>query len=232
MQEDNIIGVLGGMGPMATAVFYKHLINLADAKTDQEHPKVIIYSNPKIPDRTKYILGQADNPLEYLIFTAKELEKLNVSVITIPCNTAHYFYDELQKSIKIPILNMIKETQNYCIKKFANTKGGLLSTTGTIKTKIYDKYFGDKLIIPDSDIQENLVMEAIYSNYGIKSGGYVKPKELLIKTSEILIDRGAKYIVAGCTEVPIVLDDSDINVPLIDPMKILADKALKHIGYK
>ena len=231
MESDKIIGVIGGMGPMATDIFYRNLINLIDAKKDQDHPRVIIYSNPKIPDRTEFILGKGNDPSPELIKTARELEKMKVDIITIPCNTAHYFFDILQDSISTRILNMIRETYDYCGFNYPGLKGGLLSTSGTFKSGIYDKYFTDDLIKADPEIYENIVMEAIYGKTGIKSGNYQDSKRLLIRASDILIEKGAEYIIAGCTEIPVVLEEKDISVPLVDPMKVLAEKALEYIGY-
>ncbi|MFC1724811.1 aspartate/glutamate racemase family protein [candidate division KSB1 bacterium] len=231
MDSDRIIGVIGGMGPMATDMFFRHLINLIDANKDQDHPRIIIYSNPKIPDRTEFILGSGIDPCPELIKTAKELEKLNVDIITISCNTAHYFFDILQENISTKIINMIRETFEYCRINFPGLKGGLLSTSGTYKSGIYEKYFSDHLIKVDPEVYEKVIMEAIYGKTGIKSGNYLDSKKLLINASNILIDKGAEYIIAGCTEVPVVLEDKDITVPLIDPMRILAKKALEHIGY-
>lgn len=232
MKEDKIIGILGGMGPMATVILYKHFINSLNVKKDQDHPKLIIYSNPKIPDRTGYTLGNGEDPYPLLQKTAADLENFGADVITIPCNTAHYFYDRLQSDISIKIINMIEETFHYCSGSFPDKTGGLLSTTGTLKTGIYDKYFGESLVKVECNAQENLVMNGIYGSRGIKSGNYNDSKKLLIKAANILIEKGADYIIAGCTEIPIVLKSEDIIVPLIDPMKILAEKALEYIGYK
>ena len=232
MKKNRIIGVLGGMGPMATVIYYEHLINLMDAGKDQDHPEVIIYSNPKIPDRTDYILGKGDDPFPLLQKTAVKLEKFGVDVITIPCNTAHYFYEKLQSEISVKIINMIEEVFYYCSQNFEKRLGGLLSTTGTLKTGIYDKYFGQLLIKINQEAQENIVMEGIYGKRGVKSGNYDYSKKLLIKASEMLVREGAEYIIAGCTEIPIVLKTEDTTVPVIDPMRILAERALEYVGYK
>jgi aspartate racemase len=108
--RDRMIGILGGMGPEATLDFYRHIINLTPAVIDQDHIRVLIYSNAKIPDRTEAITADGDSPLFELIESAKLLERSGAGIIAMPCNAAHYFLPQMQKEISIPILDMIEET--------------------------------------------------------------------------------------------------------------------------
>lgn len=224
--NDKVIGILGGMGPEATADLFLKIIKSTKVNSDQDHYRIIIDNNPKIPDRTKYILGLEENPLPAIIETGKNLEKAGVDIACIPCITSHYFIEEVQKNLEIPILNSLAQTNKYIEKNYTNTtKIGILATTGTINTKLFEKYIKNvNIIYPDKNTQNNNVMEAIYSEKGIKNGntnGY--PLNLLIEASNKLIQNGAEIIISGCTEIALVLKQCHISVPLLDPMKIVAE---------
>jgi len=142
---EKIIGILGGMGPEATIDLFYKIIKFTPAEKDQEHLRIIIDNNPKIPDRTNAILGTGKDPLPELITTAKNLEKAGADFIIMPCNTAHYFISKIQKNISIPILNMIQETANDVKRVFPDFKKVcLFASKGTYKTKLYNTFF-DKL---------------------------------------------------------------------------------------
>lgn len=227
-----VIGILGGMGPEATADLFYKIIKATPAKRDQDHPKVLIYSNPQIPDRTTAILGGGDDLLPPLIESARVLHQAGAEFLAIPCITVHHFYNEIQKAVSIPILHMIKETAIYVKNKHPDLKRiGLLATTGTIKAGLFQKEFeplGIKTILPSSEIQEALVMEAIYGKGGIKGGVTDRrPRELILKAAQHLIDLEVGAIIEGCTEIPLVLRDGDLPVPLIDPTWILAKAVVK-----
>lgn len=135
--DNKIVGVLGGLGPMATVYFYDLVVEMTDAKTDQEHVDMIIMNRATTPDRTAYIVGNTDkSPLEILIKDAKRLENAGADFLVLTCNTAHYFYEKISDSIGIPLLNMIEETVEYAIKE-NHKKIGILATTGNIKTELY-----------------------------------------------------------------------------------------------
>ena len=226
--NQKIIGILGGLGPEATVDLFYKIVKLTPVKKDQDHFRIIIDNNPKIPDRTAAIFGKGENPLPALQETAKNLEKAGADFIIMPCNTAHYFISEIQQSIKIPILNMIKETAHYVKSIFPSFKNvGLLATKGTYKTGLYTSFFKGKnieILIP-SPLEQNKIMDIIYK---IKSSILSKEmKNQMIAISEELIKKGAEAIIAGCTEIPLILKDKDIKVPIIDPTNILAKKAVK-----
>lgn len=230
--NDKLIGILGGMGPEATAHFYFKLIKATPSKTDQDHFRVIMDSNSKIPDRTSAIFGNGENPVPALIETAKTLECAKVDVACIPCITAHYFIDEIQESVNFPILNALRELDIYIKANYPDIKNiGILATSGTLKTGLFNKYLSDyNLIYPDYDIQTNKVMQAIYSpQYGIKSGVIEgKPIDMLVETGEILIKNGAQILIAGCTEIGLVLNSSHFDIPLIDPMDVVIEAIVKN----
>mgnify|MGYP000241628663 CR=1 FL=1 len=203
------------------------IIRITPAQKDQDHIRVIIYNNPKIPDRTAAILGKGPNPLPEMIETARKLEEAGADFIIIPCNTAHYYYEELRKNVGIPILNMIELTSQKIAERFPQVKKvGLIGTTGTVKARLYDRALerrGIQVIYPPEGLQ-NKVMEAIYDN--IKAGRIREGKEIMGKVAKQLIKEGAEIIICGCTEVSLVLRSGDIPVPLVDPLQILAEVAV------
>lgn len=153
----------GNGGSEATADLFRRIIRATPAKRDQDHIRVIIDSNPKIPDKTAAIMGEGPRPLPEMTRTAKNLEKAGADLIVIPCNTAHFYYEELKKSVGIPILNMAELTAQRIRKKFPHVKRvGLIGTTGTVRAGIYDRALGKsrvEVICPPDNLQDR-VMEA------------------------------------------------------------------------
>lgn len=228
--NDKIIGIIGGMGPEATADFYMRLIRATNVRSDQEHFRVIMDSNPKIPDRTSAIFGAGESPVKALVETAKNLERCGVEVACIPCVTAHYFIEEIQKEVSYPILNALVELDKYIAEFYPDvTKIGVLATSGTVRTGLFQKYVANvSVIYPDADIQENKVMKAIYGDNGIKSGNTGdEPAALLKEAAMGLIEKGAQLIVLGCTEIPLALKQSHLPIPLINPMDVVALAVVK-----
>ncbi|MGC8895727.1 MAG: aspartate/glutamate racemase family protein [Candidatus Bathyarchaeia archaeon] len=226
--KEKIIGILGGMGPEATADLFTRIIRETPAKKDQDHLRVIIDNNPKIPDRTTAILSEGVSPIPEMIKTAKNLEKAGADFIIMPCITAHYYYEELSKSVKIPVLNMVELTAQNVNKNFPKAKkAGLLGTTGTVKSKLFDKSFGKfgvEMIYPSEAFQRK-VMEAIYDY--IKAGKILEGKKLVVDVANHLIELGAEVIICGCTETSLVLKNGDVTKPVVDPVQILAQTAVK-----
>lgn len=233
--NDKIIGILGGMGPEATAECYLKIIRATQASKDQEHFRVIIDSNAKIPDRTEAISGRGESPVPEMVHAAKNLEKLDVDVACIPCMTAHYFIEEVQKYISFPLLNAFLELKKYISDFYPSiSKIGVLATTGTLETGLFEKYLDHlDVIYPTPMTQNEKVMKAIYGENGIKSGNTDgEPLHLLKEASQELLDNGAELIISGCTEIGLVLRPYHLPVPLVDPMEVVADVVVKESVYQ
>ncbi len=223
------IGILGGMGPAATADFYQKLVALTPGQRDQDHPKAIIFSNPQVPDRTAAIFGRGPDPTPVLIAGAALLVRAGADFIAIPCVTAHHFYVALQAATPVPILHIVGETADAVVaEQPAVHSVGLLATTGTLHARLFESCFeprGVRVVTPEPDIQEANVMPAIY---GVKTGEPLEtPRRRIREAAEHLRGRGAEAIIAGCTEVPLILTPADLPVPLVDPTWLLARAAVR-----
>lgn len=225
--SEKIIGILGGMGPEATADLYLRIIKATPAKRDRDHPRVIIYSNSKVPDRTAAIIGTGPSPMPELIRAGKRLEEAGADFIIIPCNTAHYFIDQLQRELRVPILNMIRLSATKARATFPKAKrAGLLATDGTIRSGLYEAAYrevGIEILEPTPERQVD-VMKAIYQC--IKAGNLIDGGLLLRSVANDLIAAGAEMIICGCTEVSLVLREGDLPVSILDPLQVLAEAAV------
>jgi len=230
--QEGIIGVLGGMGPEATADLFRKIIKNTEAMRDQDHLRVLIDSNPKIPERTAAIVGSGESPLPMMIDTARNLERAGADFIVIPCVTAHYFIEGLREGIAVPVVSIIEEVTGEIDRRLpAVRQVGLMATTGTIRAGLFQDRLREKgveVLVPPPGDQENLVMSAIHGESGIKAGFIsLENKGKILKASKALIERGAEGIIGGCTEVPLVIDQSDMEVPFFDSLNILALAAIR-----
>ena len=231
--ERKILGILGGMGTIATAHFFKVLAERVRAEKDQDYPRIIIDNNPNIPDRTAAITGKGESPVDEIVISLKNLESAGAQVIAMPCISAHYYYDEIAGSTAVPLINMIEETYRVYSEKISGKIVGLLATTGTVISGNFLRFFPEEVMIfPDEYSQENLVMEAIYGEKGIKIGEVDYPKNLLIQAAAELMSKGAEAIIAGCTEVSVILKNEDLPVHYLDPIIILAESSILKAGYQ
>ena len=227
--KEQIIGIIGGMGPEATRDLYNNIIRLTHATKDQDHLHTIVDSNPKIPDRTAFIVSNGENPLPAILASGQRLQNAGASFALIPCISAHYFLEELRFQLKIPVLSAFEEVAKeicaYPIKRCI----GLLATDGTVRSGKFAKVLAAcslQTVVPDTTYQQQ-VMKAIYTIKGDPSGEHRNHcRKLLLGGAEHLIQRGAMGIIAGCTEIPLVLDASDVSMPLFDPLEILAAAAV------
>ncbi len=220
------LGIIGGLGPMATAYFMRRIIELTDAATDQENIEMVIFNCPSIPDRTGYILGECqESPLPKIIDLARELEHQNVDYIAMPCITAHYFHDQLADSVFIPVSNGIKEAAEYLGQRGIR-KVGILATDGTASMHLFDSVFKDydiKCIYPEPEAQK-LVMSIIYDD--VKAGRRPNMDEFeLVKLQ--LLGEGAEVVILGCTELSILKRDNDLGPKVLDIVDVLAADCVK-----
>ena len=218
-QTYKLLGVLGGMGPLASAYFYEQLTLLTNVNCDADHINMLISSMTRTPDRTSFILGQnKENPLQYLIKDAQMLEKCGVDIIAVTCNTSHYFIDDLSRSVNVPIINMIELTIG-SLKQKSIKKVGIMATKGTYQTKLYEQECIKQNIepfIPCEKIQDE-IMNIIYNQ--IKKNGTIEMNSFQA-IIDYFIANNCEIIILGCTELSIV--EKQINLPnlIIDPINI------------
>jgi len=216
------VGVLGGLGPEATLDFFARILDRTPATRDQDHLHLIIDNNPQVPNRNEAVAGSGPSPVPVLVEMAQRLERAGADFLVMPCNAAHAFVDAIREAISIPFLSIIEETRNGVMQRFPRIQCvGVLASTGCIDSDLYQKSFADvsvDVVVP-VDRDREAFMEILYR---IKSGD--KAREVRRSMQSIarqLIDRGAEAIIAGCTEVPLVLDGIDIPCPLVNSTDVL-----------
>lgn len=229
--EKKIIGVIGGMGPIATSHFMELIIRMTEAKIDQEHLDMIIYNIPSIPDRTEFILDHSKpNPLPEIIRIGHMLEKEGVEYLCMPCITAHYFMNELEEAFSKPFINIVSETANYLDRKGIR-KAGIMATDGTVSAGLFQNAFlkyGIEPVLPSPERQKD-VMHIIYEN--VKANLPVEMDRFQNVELE-LKGNGAEAIILGCTELSLVKRDETIGSGFLDGMEVLAQTAVRNCGCK
>jgi len=224
------IGIIGGMGPLATVHLFERIVLKTKAQKDQEHIHVLVDSNTNIPDRTKAILGQGEDPTKEIIISAKKLESSGADFLIMPCNTAHYFIDKIVSNISIPMINMLDETVSYAYDKFGKEAVvGILATDGTIESKIYENCFakkGIKTIVPK--YKQKDVMKFIYDV--IKSSKFEEGPSILFEAVDELKEMGATAMLLGCTELSSADYIYKFGDNFINPIEILAHKSILYAG--
>lgn len=223
------LGVIGGLGPMATAYFMQLVTQMSDARTDQEHIEMLVYSRPSVPDRTAYILGKSpDSPLPYMQEMGRALKRMGAQVIAIPCITAHYFQEELQEAAGLPVIHTIRETAA-CLRGAGVKAAGILATDGTVESRIFQTELekaGIQPVLPDKKGQQAL-MDIIYGD--IKRGR--RPDmDRFRRTAEDLLDRGARTNILACTELSIIKRDEGLQQGYLDVLDVLARTAVRRCG--
>jgi len=230
---NNLLGIIGGMGTQATACFYEVLHDRQNVVSEQEYIDVLLYSKPSIPDRTAFITGQStDSPLGHLIDAAQMLESAGASCIVVPCATSHFFYDDLVKSVDIPVLNMLYETAKY-IKECGIGNVCLFATDGTIKGGYFHNALEKLdigLTVPSAGRQADL-MDIIYD---IKRGEVISAGILGPIIAEAFTG-GAEAVVLGCTELCVNTDilwdksaeyNAALNATVINILEVLAEASV------
>jgi aspartate racemase len=227
--SDKVVGILGGMGPEATIDLFAKIVKATNAKNDEDHLRIIIDNNPKMPSRLDAILKGGPSPVPAMVATAQNIERAGADFLLIAANTAHWFHADVQKGVKIPVLNMIEETVNWVRESLPGIEAiGLLATTGTTKTGMYHDAFkkiGINVLVPTDEDQKKAVMASIM---GFKYGETLHVmREKMVRVVKMLVANGAGGIVMGCTEIPIILEGYTSPVPLIDPNQIIAEVVVR-----
>lgn len=224
-----VLGILGGLGPMSTVYFYEMLTRHTVAHCDQDHLDIVISSRATTPDRTAYILGQShEDPFAVMEQDARMLVEYGATLLAIPCNTAHYFYDRLNESIHVPILNMVEQTVLEA-KRRGCRKVGLLATTGTICTHTYARAcekHGLAWAAPDEAGQAD-IMDVIYGD--IKQGRRADMAKFGSVVRRLQAE-GCERMILGCTELSLVKKEEHLNAMYIDSMEVLAKNAIETFG--
>lgn len=224
-----LIGVIGGMGPMATSRYMELLIMMTDAEKDQDHLDMIIYNIASVPDRTEHILdNKKESPLPKIISIRDRLIEGGAQIITMPCVTAHFFADDIKSGIGARFISMPDECAAYLIREGVK-KAGIMATDGTVSSGLFQKALekeGIKAVLPDENGQKD-VMHLIYDN--IKSG--IAPEmDRFYSVTEELKREGAEVIILGCTELSLIKRSEDVKDGVIDAMEVLAKCTIEEAG--
>ena len=228
------LGILGGMGPLATADLYHKIVTLTAAGSDNEHIRVYIDSNTSIPDRTAAILAGGADPLPAMRDSLRKLEKCGAGCVIMPCNTAHYFLGRLVGLTELPFVSMIGAAAAACRTRFPGKTAAILGTSGTLSAKLYQEALMAQevpFLEPDALEQEEL-MEVIYQ--GVKAGA--PPESYRGTFTSVLESRGARgagCFILGCTELPLAVQQLGLSdLPAVDPTEELAKAAIRFCGYQ
>jgi len=224
-----IVGILGGMGPAATADLYMKIIAATPATRDQDHLHVVIWADPTVPDRSDALLHGGADPSPWLLRGAIQLVAMGAAFIAVPCNTAHAFFPSIEREITVPLMHLMDETASAVeLTHPSIERVGLLATTGAIASGLYQEWFARhhiEVIVPNDDLQERAVMGAIHR---VKAGRTGRDTtDMLSEAAVSLVEHGAEALIAGCTELPLVFRDGDASVPVIDPTRVLAEAIVR-----
>lgn len=213
-------GVLGGMGPDATVDFMAKVIAATSAETDQDHARMLVDHNPKVPNRQTALLGDGEDPGPALAAMARGLQDAGADFLVIPCNTAHAFADAIRGAVSIPLISIIDVTVDACRDKGAV---GVLATDGCLQTNIYQDALEKaeiECVLPDTDETAELMRLISAIKAGDRSETVASGMR---NVGNALVGRGARAIIAGCTEIPLVLTDDLLDVPLVSSTDVLAE---------
>ena len=232
MQDNkSILGVIGGLGPIATAHFTELAIRMTDADIDQQHLNMIIYNFPSIPDRTGFILGRTkEDPVPEIVRIGRELSSLGAQYIAIPCITAHCFHERIVKEVPAKVINAVTETALH-LKENGVTRAGIMATDGTVSLKLFHKElekFGITPVTPSVERQKD-VMSVIYDD--IKANRRADMSKFS-RTVDELKENGAQTIILGCTELSLIKRDENIGSGFIDVLEVLAKRSVELCGGK
>ena len=222
------LGILGGMGPAASAEFVLRLVAQTPARCDQEHIPFVLWNNPHVPDRSTSLRNKNDLPLPFLQEGIRILKAARCDLIVIPCNTAHFWYDDMVK-LRVPIIHIVDSVTD-ALRDAGVAAGtiGVMGTQATIELGLYQYKLnkaGWTCIVPTKEEMDTLVQPAIDL---VKAGDMIKSHAMLMSVVDSLITRGATAVVLGCTEIPLAIRESQQgNTPLINSIDSLVTSAIK-----
>lgn len=228
--HDAVIGVLGGMGPSATLELYRRFIAAVDVNGDQDHPRIVIDSNARIPDRTAALIDGGPSPQAALVAGVIGLEQAGAQCVVIPCNTAHAFLDPMRSAVTIPVVDMIGETAARVNPNV--TRVGVLASSGTIAVGLYQTALAERsfteVVVPDANDQAEL-MEVIWA---VKRDANDAALPAFMGICQRAADAGAQTLILGCTEFSVLACGVALPVVAVDPLDALVDAALTIVGYR
>lgn len=220
-----MLGVLGGMGPLASAEFMRQLTLLTPADRDQDHIPTVLWSDPRVPDRTAARVHGGEDPLPALLRGIRGLEAAGCEAIVIPCNTAHGWYEGMREATRLPILHIVDAAAAE-LRRLGVNEGpiGLMGTTGTLAMRLYQERLGFECLTPDAEIQEGFVMPAVGL---VKANRIEETYAPLALVARGLHAQGASAVVLGCTEIPLgIAAGPELEFPVVDTIAALARAAI------
>lgn len=229
----HLVGILGGVGPAATVYFEQRIVERTAATRDQDHVRTLVFNDATIPDRTAFILGESDeSPVAPLQADARLLEQCGATVLALPCNTAHYFFDDIQSAVDIPLVNMVRETMEHCARN-GMRRVGVLGTMGTMQVNIFGREAEGlpvECVYPELEVQRR-VNSLIYDD--VKAGHAVDPARL-DELANLFADKGCEGIILGCTELSLAFgkDAAHHRIAVVDPLEVLVEAVIRHAGYQ
>jgi aspartate racemase len=226
--DELVLGVLGGMGPEATADFLSKLVAATPVEFEQQHLRVLVDSNPKVPNRNQALSGQGESAGPVLASMARGLERSGADFLVMACNTAHAFEADIVAAIGVPFVSMIDEACDACERAYPGSRIGVLAAQGCIDAGLYQNAFarrGRGVVLLATDDQLRFMNLLIRVKQGDLSNEVTSTMQRL---GELLIAAGADIVVAACTEVPLVLRDGDLSRPLFDPTMNLAQRCVQY----
>lgn len=227
-----VLGILGGVGPLATALLMRMVIENTPAQTDQEHIPMVVFNDPQIPDRTAHILDRSKpNPLPEMAHVAKWLEDAGADYVAIACNTAHFYYDGIAAAVHIPVLNIMRETaQVVCSSSVSVRRVGIMATEGTVESRVFETCFferGVSLVVPELADQATLnalIYDQVKANRPYDIDGFLAVADRLRK-------RGCDAVVVGCTELSVIYHDmpaASRPAWMYDSLEVLAERCVDY----
>ncbi|MFE2109853.1 aspartate/glutamate racemase family protein [Kitasatospora sp. NPDC059463] len=226
-----VLGILGGMGPRATADFYRRLVERTPAATDQEHLPVLMWADPRVPDRTAALLGEGPSPVPAMVAGARWLRRAGAGCIAVPCNTAHAYLDQLSRAVGVEVLDMVEAAMAAAVRMAPGVRRvGVLATRGTRAAGLYERAgerLGVDVVQVPAPVQRECVDVAIRA---VKAGtGLAEAEQRIARAAAALGEQGVQAVVAACTEIPLVGGAAARLLPLLDSTDALVDVVLERL---